>query len=98
LIDEAQHLFTLASGRRLEDQLNVLKSLANRSNTVHVLFGTYELFRVRNLSGQLSRRSIDIHFPRYDAAKASDRRTFARILQTFAEQMPLAESPDLVTS
>jgi hypothetical protein len=98
LIDEAQHLFALASGRRLEDQLNVLKSLANRSNTVHVLFGTYELLRVRNLSGQLSRRSIDIHFPRYDAAKASDRRTFVRILQTFAEQMHLAESPDLVTS
>ena len=98
LIDEAQHLFALASGRRLEDQLNVLKSLANRSNTVHVLFGTYELLRVRNLSGQLSRRSIDIHFPRYDAAKASDRRTFARILQTFAEQMPLAEPPNLVTA
>ncbi|MGO9894333.1 MAG: ATP-binding protein, partial [Bryobacteraceae bacterium] len=71
LIDEAQHLFALSSGRRLEDQLNVLKSLANRSNTVHVLFGTYELLRVRNLSGQLSRRSIDIHFPRYDAAKTS---------------------------
>jgi energy-coupling factor transporter ATP-binding protein EcfA2 len=96
LIDEAQHLFALASGRRLEDQLNVLKSLANRSNTVHVLCGTYELLRIRNLSGQLSRRSIDIHFPRYDVAKAADRRTFARILQTFAGQMPLPEPPDLV--
>jgi energy-coupling factor transporter ATP-binding protein EcfA2 len=96
LIDEAQHLFALASGRSLEDQLNVLKSLANRSNTVHVLCGTYDLLRIRNLSGQLSRRSIDIHFPRYDVAKASDRRTFARILQTFGEQMPLPEPPDLV--
>lgn len=96
LIDEAQHLFALASGRQLEDQLNVLKSLANRSNTVHVLCGTYELLRIRNLSGQLSRRSIDIHFPRYDVAKATDRRTFARILHTFAEQMPLPEPPDLV--
>jgi len=96
LIDEAQHLFALASGRRLEDQLNVLKSLANRSNTVHVLCGTYELLRIRNLSGQLSRRSIDIHFPRYDVTKAADRQTFAKILQTFAEQMPLAEPPDLM--
>ena len=96
LIDEAQHLFALASGRQLEDQLNVLKSLANRSNTVHVLCGTYELLRIRNLSGQLSRRSIDIHFPRYDVAKAADRRTFNRILHTFAEQMPLPEPPDLV--
>ena len=96
LIDEAQHLFALASGRRLEDQLNVLKSLANRSNTVHVLCGTYELLRIRNLSGQLSRRSIDIHFPRYDVTKAADRQTFAKILQTFAEQMPLAEPTDLM--
>jgi len=96
LIDEAQHLFALASGRRLEDQLNVLKSLANRSNTVHVLCGTYELLRIRNLSGQLSRRSIDIHFPRYDVAKAADRRTFTRILHTFGEQMSLPEPPDLV--
>jgi len=97
LVDEAQHLFALASGRRLEDQLNVLKSLANRSNTIHVLCGTYELLRIRNLSGQLSRRSIDIHFPRYDAAKSSDRRTFGKILQTFGEQMPLPEQPDLMT-
>jgi hypothetical protein len=96
LIDEAQHLFALASGRSLEDQLNVLKSLANRCNTVHVLCGTYELLRIRNLSGQLSRRSIDIHFPRYDVAKATDRQTFAKILQTFGEQMPLLEPPDLV--
>ncbi len=98
LIDEAQHLFTLASGRRIEDQLNVLKSLANRSNTVHVLCGTYELLRARNLSGQLSRRSIDIHFPRYDIGKASDRRIFAKILQTFAAQMPFAQLPDLTNS
>src|SRR5438876_2609262 len=47
-------------------------------------------------AGQLSRRSIDIHFPRYDMAKAADRHTFAKILQTFGEQMPLPEPPDLI--
>src|ERR1700730_16492580 len=95
LIDEAHHLFALASGRSLEDQFNVLKALANRCNTVHVLCGTYDLLRIRNLSGQLSRRSIDIHFPRYDIAKVADRRTFGKILQTFAKQMPLSDQPDL---
>jgi len=98
MIDEAQHLFTLTSGRRIEDQLNVLKSLANRANTVHVLCGTYDLLRARNLSGQLSRRSIDIHFPRYDIGKSSDRRTFVKIVQTFAAQLPLTQQPDLVDS
>jgi hypothetical protein len=95
LIDEAQHLFALASGRSLEDQFNVVKALANRCSTVHVLCGTYDLLRIRNLSGQLSRRSIDIHLPRYDVAKVEDRRTFGKILETFAEQMPLPEQPDL---
>ena len=95
LIDEAQHLFALASGRSLEDQLNVVKALANRCNTIHVLRGTYDLLRIRNLSGQLSRRSIDIHLSRYDVAKVADRRTIGKILQTFAEQMPLPEQPDL---
>jgi hypothetical protein len=85
----------LSLRRSIEDQLNVLKALANRCDTVHVLCGTYELLRIRNLSGQLSRRSIDIHFPRYDVAKAADRRTFGKILQTFAEQMPLRDQPDL---
>ena len=95
LIDEAHHLFALASGRSLEDQFNVVKALANRCNTVHVLCGTYDLLRIRNLSGQLSRRSIDIHLPRYDVGKIADRRTFGKILHTFAEQMPLPEQPDL---
>jgi hypothetical protein len=40
LVDEAQHLAKMGSGRRLADQLDVVKSLANRTKTVHVLFGT----------------------------------------------------------
>ena len=48
LIDEAQHLAKMGSGRRLADQLDVIKSLANRTKTVHVLMGTYELLAFRN--------------------------------------------------
>jgi hypothetical protein len=61
-VDEAQHLARISSGRRLSDQLDVIKSIANRTQTVHVLFGTYELMAFRNLSAQLSRRSMDLHF------------------------------------
>ena len=42
-IDEAQHLAKMKSGRKLQDQLDSIKSLASLTNTVHVLFGTYEL-------------------------------------------------------
>ena len=63
-VDEAQHLARIASGHRLSDQLEVIKSIANRTETVHVLLGTYELMAFRNLSAQLSRRSVDLHFQR----------------------------------
>jgi energy-coupling factor transporter ATP-binding protein EcfA2 len=96
LIDEAQHLARMGSGRRLSDQLDVIKSLANHTKTVHVLIGTYELLAFRNLSAQLSRRSIDIHFPRYRNDNPGDLNTFRTILRSFEHQLPLPEPPDLL--
>ena len=96
LLDEAQHLGRVGSGRRLSDQLDVIKSLANRTGTLHVLFGTYELLAFRNLSAQLSRRSIDIHFPRYRADNRKDRETFQNVLRSFEQQIPLSEPPKLL--
>ncbi len=96
LIDEAQHLARMGSGRRLSDQLDVIKSLANRTKTVHILIGTYELLAFRNLSAQLSRRSIDIHFPRYLADDPDDRKAFWTVLRSFEQQLPLPEPLDLL--
>ncbi|PYT20587.1 MAG: hypothetical protein DMG58_33765 [Acidobacteria bacterium] len=98
LVDEAQHLAKMASGRRLLDQLDVIKSIANRTGTVHVLFETYDLLAFRNLSGQLSRRSVDVHFCRYRAGNAEDRITFLNVLGSFERQMPLPELPELVAN
>lgn len=95
LIDEAQHLAKMSSGRRLLDQLDVIKSIANRSSTVHVLFGTYELLGFRNLSGQLSRRSVDIHFRRYLAEDDKERQVFVNVLRSFEQHLPFSEPPDL---
>jgi energy-coupling factor transporter ATP-binding protein EcfA2 len=96
LIDEAQHLARMGSGRRLSDQLDVIKSIANRTGTVHVLLGTYELLPFRNLSAQLSRRSLDIHFSRYRADDPNDQVIFRTILRSFEQHLPLSEPPDLV--
>jgi energy-coupling factor transporter ATP-binding protein EcfA2 len=95
-IDEAQHLARVASGRRLIDQLDVINSMANRTQTTHILLGTYELLAFRNLSGQLSRRSVDLHFPRYRAESGEDVQIFKNILLTFQNQFPTVESPDLI--
>ncbi|MGI8743363.1 MAG: hypothetical protein ACR2NN_12490 [Bryobacteraceae bacterium] len=83
MIDEAQHF-----GRWLR--------AANRTNTAHVLFGTYDLLAFRNLSGQLSRRSVDVHFPRYRADLAGDHRILVNIVHSFQKKLPLPEPPNLV--
>jgi hypothetical protein len=96
LVDEAQHLTRIASGRRLADQLEVIKSLANCTQTAHILLGTYDLLRLRQLNGQLGRRTLDIHFSRYSAESQADLRIFKNIILTFQERLPLDEQPDLV--
>jgi len=96
LIDEAQHFGKVAKGSTLFEQLEHLKSLAVETQTVHVLAGTYDLPIFRNLNAQLSRRSIDVHFPRYDATKKEDRRAFQQVLLSFQRHLPLEEPPDLI--
>ncbi|MBD2345545.1 ATP-binding protein [Anabaena subtropica] len=96
-IDEAQHFGKMASGNKLQDQLDCLKSVANMTGILHCLLGTYELLTFRNLSGQLSRRSVDIHFRRYCADNAEDVQAFKSVLLTFQQHIPLAETPDLVS-
>ena len=52
----------------------------------------------RNLSGQLSRRSVSIHFPRYRLDDEQEIDIFRNILLTFQDQLPLQTAPDLLTS
>lgn len=96
IIDDAHHLQKIASGRRLRDQMDAIKSLAERSDTVHVLIGTYELMNLTNLSDQLSRRSYHIPFARYRADCDQDVQAFKAVLKTFQQHLPLPEEPDLV--
>ena len=95
-VDEAQHLARMSSGRRLADQLDDIKWIASRTQTIHVLIGTYELLSFRNLSGQLSRRSVDLRVSRYRAESKDDLRVFQNIVLTFQEQLPAEQQLDLV--
>uniref|UniRef100_B8HXB9 AAA ATPase n=1 Tax=Cyanothece sp. (strain PCC 7425 / ATCC 29141) TaxID=395961 RepID=B8HXB9_CYAP4 len=95
-IDEAQNFGKVASGRKLQDQTDCIKSLANLAQTRFILCGIYELLPLRNLSGQLCRRSHSIHFPRYSADSEQDLKAFKSALLTLQNQLPLPEPPDLV--
>jgi len=96
LIDEAQNLGKKGSGRRLQDQLDCIKSMSNLSEVVHVLIGTYELLPFRNLNDQLTRRCFDIHFERYNAKRGEDVKMFYSILNSFQSMMPLLDNPVLL--
>jgi energy-coupling factor transporter ATP-binding protein EcfA2 len=97
LLDDAQHFGVISSGRKLLDQLNIIKSLADESQVTHVLCGTYELIPFRHLNGQLSRRSIDIHFGRYHIDDERSRQEYINLLYTFQQHLPVPKAPDLVS-
>lgn len=96
LVDDAQHLAIMGSGRKLLDQINTIKSIANLSRITHVLTGTYELMMLRHLNGQLSRRSVDIEFNRYLSDDQDHREAFINCLWTFQQHLPLPQTPELV--
>lgn len=95
-IDEAQHLASITSGRKLQNQLDCIKSLSNITGIPIVLCGHYELLVFRNLSAQLSRRSVDIHFRRYRADDKKELQAFKNVVWSFERHLPLEEEPDLV--
>ena len=96
-IDEAQEIGMVSTSRKLLRQTNVIKSLAEETQINYVLSGTYELLPLRNLNGQLSRRSLEVHFPRYDASNIEHRKIFRTVLRTFQNHLPLEQTPDLVS-
>src|SRR3989440_424739 len=93
IVDEAHHLAKAASGRTLQDQLDHLKDLENRTGVCHVLVGTYEMRRFRTVTPQLAGRSVDVHFRRYDAAKKEDRHEVRSVLWALQRPLPLAVEP-----
>ena len=92
ILDEAQHLMKVGTGRgagKLLDQLDWIKSMTNVTGVLHILIGTYELLNFQNLSGQASRRGLEIHFPRYLFQQEQDRLDFQGVLLALLKQVPL---------
>lgn len=94
--DEGQHLIKVAGARGLLDQLDVLKSLANRSHIPTVLFGTYEMNVLLGLSPQLDRRIFRIHIPRYKTTEPVDIAAFQQVLFGLQKHLPFPDEPRLV--
>lgn len=95
LVDEAQHLLMMSGGHQMLHQMNWIKSIANLTGTVHILFGTYELLNCSTLNGQVGRRSEDIHLTPYQLDEAEDVTEFIRVIRTLEKHLPLEEEPYL---
>jgi hypothetical protein len=96
IVDEAQHLAKAASDRMRQEQLDQLKSIENRTGVSHVLVGTYQMRPFRKANAQLAGRSIDVHFPRYDATKPKEAAFFQSVLWALQRQLPVKQEPLLV--
>jgi DNA polymerase III delta prime subunit len=87
--DEGHRLMQGDGSHSVDEQLEWLKSLSNRTNVLHVLAGPYALFGFRNTSGQLARRGRDIHFARYHVEDKEERTAFVAALKHLLERVPL---------
>ena len=95
VIDEAQHLKKVASGKRLIDQMDTIKSISNRSDVKHLMVGTYDILDLSDLSGQLNRRSVEIHLPRYRYEIEEERESFRTVLANLESNLPLSDQHSL---
>jgi hypothetical protein len=98
IIDEAQHLKKVGSGRRLLDQMDMIKSLANNTNIKHLMIGTYELQDLLDLNAQLTRRTVEFHFPRYRYDNQDDVNQYYSIINTFQKMLPTDRESNLIAS
>lgn len=83
IIDEAQHMLLVGGQQRLECQFECLKSLTIETGVTILLVGTYRLLDILDQSGQLTRRSQVVNFPRYDMRRKDDRENFRKVLKFF---------------
>jgi ABC-type taurine transport system ATPase subunit len=100
IFDEAHHLLRLASSQSLVNQLEHLKYIADETRTLHILFGTYELTRLMDLSSALIRRREVVHFSRYVYDRENEEASlteFAKVVAVFARDLEAVSDVDLLT-
>lgn len=91
--DEAHHFTLVPAARMILRQHEILKSAAERSEAIFTLFGTYDLLKLRNINGQLGRRTKTVHFERYRPTIDADVRAFGEAAITLLAHMPVQVPP-----
>jgi hypothetical protein len=93
-IDEAQSIVVGSSRDMHRANVEVIKSVANTSEALHILCGNYDVLELFNLSGQIGARTgRPIHFSRYNTTSDEDLKSFAAVVVALTSKMPLPEPP-----
>lgn len=97
IIDEAVHLIRGAKGATLAAHMDALKSLTilDGVTLTLALIGSYDLYQLMCLSGQLARRSAIAHFRRYCPGIPEDEVVFKKSIEALQKYMPLRDMPNL---
>lgn len=98
IINEAQHMCRVATDKKANWSLDVIKSLANESETAVVLVGTYDLLNIINASAnfvdQIHQRAHIIDFARYHEYDPEEVQYFGKTAKKLINNMPFKEIDD----
>lgn len=97
IIDEAVHLVRNARGEMLAAHMDALKTLTllDGVTLTLALIGSYDLYQLMCLNGQVARRTAIVHFQRYCPGVAEDEKAFRKSIDKMQKYMPLKDVPDL---
>lgn len=94
LFDEIQHVFKYG-GKSAERNLDILKSISNKSGCRFVGLGTYEVSFSVDKSAQLSRRILTLEFPAYTLNSKADFEAFKSAYSGMLAYMPIQLTKEL---
>ncbi len=88
LLDEIQHIFKYG-GKSEERNLDILKSISNKTGCRFVGLGTYEVSFSVEKSAQLSRRILTVEFPSYSLKSVNEKKQFESAYVGLLAHMPV---------
>jgi hypothetical protein len=95
-VDEAHHWLKIANPSSMVRQMSCVKSLANMSRTIHVLYGTYDLLALGEPDEQLDRRIKFVPLLRYKEADGPYKKILANLISKFGDQAEIDIERELI--
>lgn len=99
IIDEAHHMLKVASGKKANWSVDLIKSLTNLSQTPIIMTGTYQLtsfLEDLNLEStdQINQRTRIVEFPHYHSNVTREVNIFGKTAKRLLQHMPLEQTAE----